>query len=295
MGGCTLFPRDHYMNAVNVDTLPVLPQSANWLSDLGNGTPAPLKFPTSRIWQGARGGTPLNLVDSRQRGFTNVLLNYSYSPNAFRGPYPIPSDPKVQGHPSAQWDKHLLTVDVADCRAYELIQYDPFMVALSGIHSALSGASYPLDTTDMPRMTTNSPKTPMIGQYVRVDEVAAGEIPHVMAFCSDRISPSHLWPARDSDGVIPGPNAMPMGTWIRLKADVDASSFPAGARAVVEALRERGAVLTDTCSHSFSLLAENSASWNDSVMQQISRLTTSDFEVVDTTPMKVSETSYQIR
>lgn len=295
MGGCTLFPRDHYMNAVNVDTLPVLSESSRWLADLGAGQPAPLRFPTSRIWNGARGGTPLNLVDSRERGFTRVLLNMSYAPRSFPGPYPIPANPKVQGFPSAQWDKHLLVVDVADCRAYELIQYDPFLVALTGIHSALSGASYALDSTAMPPTTTNSPNTPMIGQYIRHEEVVNGEIPHVMAFCSNRISPTWVWPARRSDGVVPGADAMPMGAWIRLKSTVDPSVFPPGARAVVEALRERGAVLTDTCSHSFSLLAENSGDWNDTVMQQLSRLTTSDFEVVDSSQMKVSDTTFQIR
>ena len=180
-----------------------------------------------------------------------MWLNYSYKPKSFPGPYPIPSEPKVQGHPGAAWDKHLLVVDTADCRAYELIQYDPFLVALTGVHTALGGTAYPLDSTEMPATTTNAPNTPMIGQYIRADEVAAGEVPHVLAFCSNRVStasslagPQERWPARSASG------SMPMGSWIRLKARVDPASFPGGARPVVETLRERGAVLTDSCGHS---------------------------------------------
>jgi hypothetical protein len=295
MGGCALYPPDHYMNAVDVDTLEVHPRSATWLRDLGAGTDATLLFPSSRIWAGSRAGTPLNLVDSRVSGFTRVLLNYSYAPKAFRGPYPIPEDPKVQGYPSAQWDKHLLVVDTAECRAYELIQYDPFVVALTGVQSALNGTTYPLDSTEMPVQTTNSPNTPMLGQYVRVDEVRAGEVPHVMAFCSNRISRSFTWPARSSDGQLDGPDSMPMGTWIRLQQRVDPATFPPGARAVVTALQERGAILTDTCAHSFRLMAENSGEWNDADMQQLSRLDTADFEVVDASAMRADSTSYRVR
>ncbi len=295
MGGCALYPPDHYMNAIQVDTLPVDPRSQTWLEDLGAGSAAPLRFPTSRIWDGARGGVPLNVVDSDQIGFTDVTLSPDYVSRAYTGPYPIPPDPKVQGYPSAQWDKHLLIVDTADCQAYELIQYDPFVAALTGHHTAMSGVRYPLDTTAMPRITTNSPNTPMIGQYVRQAEVDAGEVPHVMAFCSNRIGTGHRWPARSSDGALDGSGAMPMGAWVRLKSSVESASFSTAARAVVDALKERGAVLTDTCSHSFSLLAENSADWNDAVMQQLTALDTSDFEVVDATPMRADSTSYRIR
>jgi len=295
MGGCALYPPDHYMNAVNVDTLPVDPRSAAWLEDLGGGEDASVHVTRSQLRDGIRGGTPLNVVDSRETGFTHVFLNYSYSPRSFPGPYPIPRQPKVQGHPGAAWDKKLLVVDTADCRAYELIQYDPFLVALTGVHSALGGASYPLDSTAMPASTTNAPNTPMIGQYIRADEVTAGEVPHVLAFCTNRTITSHRWPARMSDGQLSGPNSMPTGAWIRLKDDVDPATFPSGARPVVETLRERGAVLTDTCGHSFSLLTENSTEWPDDDLKELRNLNASDFEVVDSSLMMVDQGSFRIR
>ncbi len=295
MGGCALYPPEHYMNAVNVDTLPVEPRSAVWLDDLGGGEDASVHVTRSTLRDGVRGGTPLNVVDSRVTGFQNVWLNFSYKPKSFPGPYPIPPEPKVQGHPGAAWDKHLLVVDTADCRGYELIQYDPFLVALTGVHSALGGTSYPLDSTEMPATTTNAPNTPMIGQYIRADEVAAGDVPHVLAFCSNRVSSDHRWPARKSDGQLDGAGSMPMGSWIRLKDGVDPASFPGSARPVVETLRERGAVLTDSCGHSFSLLAENSTEWPDDHLKELRNLRASDFEVVDSSLMMVSPESFRIR
>jgi hypothetical protein len=137
----------------------------------------------------------------------------------------------------------------------------------------------------------------MIGQYVLNSEVKSGTIPHVMAFCSQntRISTTSMWPARKSDGFNTAADAMPMGTWLRLGADVDSSSFTGGARVIVEALQTRGAILTDSCAHQFSLLAENSAAWDNADMAQLTRLTPADFEAVNSAAMKVSDTSYAVR
>jgi hypothetical protein len=238
---------------------------------------------------------PINVVDSRITGFSDVMINPSASSKAYRGRYPIPPNPKVQGHPSAQWDKHLLMVDVADCTVYELIQYDPLIVALTGRHSALSGTRYPLDSVEWPGITTNSPNTPMIGQYVLHQEVVDGDVRHPIGFCTDSISTAHQWPARASDGRVDSPSAMPMGAWIRLRSDADLAGFGPGARTVARALREHGAVLTDTCSHDFHLMAENSSRWNDDDLQALRSLTAADFEVVDVRPMQADAGSFRIR
>ena len=79
-----MHPADHFLNATNVDTLPVHPSSAAWLASMG-GSAAELKFPTSRIWDSARSGMPINVVDSRITGFTTVVINPSASTRAYRG------------------------------------------------------------------------------------------------------------------------------------------------------------------------------------------------------------------
>lgn len=294
IGGCDLYPTDHFLNATNVDTLPVVAQSDTWIAGLGDGS-APLNFPSGKIWDGARGGMPINVVDSRVTGFSNVVFNPWGNSKTYKGPYPLPSKPKIQGHPSAQWDRHVLVVDVAECMGYELMQYDPTVRALTGSHNAHSGIRYSLSTTDRPTFTTNAPNTPMLGQYVMYDEVQAGRIDHPIGFCSNVVGTGHVWPAQASDGPIDSPDAMPMGSWLRLRADADLSELGPQAMVVADALREHGAVLTDSCPHTFNLLGENSALWADSDLETISTLSPADFEVVDSSLMQVDSTSYRIR
>ena len=298
LGGCRVFPADHYMNATNVNSLPVRAESAAWLNSIG-GASTNLVAPSSNIWQGSRPGTPMNIVDSRSTGFKPVTFGHDWSAKSYLGPYPLPASPALQGAPnlSGAWDKRLMVVDSAECMAYELIQYSQVWNGTSFNRNALAGVRYPLNSNDMPLGTTNAPNTPMIGQYVLNSEVKSGTIPHVMAFCSQntRISTSSLWPARKSDGFNTAADAMPMGTWIRLGSNIDPSSFTGGTRVIVEALQTRGAILTDSCAHQFSLLAENSADWNNADMAQLTRLTPADFQVVDSAIMKVSDSSYAVR
>lgn len=291
---CTVHPPDHFLNAVGVDKLPVHPKSSTWLNSLG-GKDALVKFPTSQVWQGSRSGTPINVVDSSVTGFERVTMNPWGSPKSFHGPYPMPTNPRVTGDPTPAWDRRLLIVDVADCMAYELIQYDLQLARLTGAHTALSGTRYPLNTTDWPTLTTNAPQTPFIGQLALQSEVASGVVPHVLGFCSDSISTSHVWPARDSDGKVASPNAMPMGTWIRLKATAKTTGFGPSAQAIVTALRTRGAVLTDTCAQDLFIQGENSTAWNDADLRALRTLSAADFEVVDTTSMRVHPKSFAIR
>ncbi len=298
LGGCRVFPADHYMNATNVNSLPVRAESAAWLDSIG-GASTNLVAPSSNVWQGSRPGTPMNIVDSRSTGFKPVTFGHDWSAKSYLGPYPLPASPALQGAPnlSGAWDKRLMVVDSAECMAYELIQYTQVWNGTSFNRNALAGARYPLNSNDMPLGTTNAPNTPMIGQYVLNSEVNSGTIPHVMAFCSQntRISTSSLWPARKSDGFNTAADAMPMGTWIRLGSNIDPSTFTGGTRVIIEALQTRGAVLTDSCAHPFSLLAENSADWNNADMAQLTRLTPADFQVVDSAVMKVSDSSYAVR
>ncbi len=298
LGGCKVFPADHYMNARNIETLPVRAESAAWLNSIG-GASSNLVAPSSTIWQGSRPGTPINIVDSRATGFKPIIFGHDWSAKSYLGPYPLPSAPLLQGapNPTGTWDKRLMVVDSAECIAYELIQYQQLWIGTSFLRTALAGTRYPLNSNEMPTGTTNAPNTPLIGAYLLNSEVKSGTIPHVMAFCSQntRISTSSIWPARKSDGFNTAPDAMPMGTWVRLGEGADPESFSGGARVVVEALQTRGAILTDSCAHQFSLLAENSSDWNNADMAQLTRLTPADFEVVHSAALKISDTSYAVR
>lgn len=295
IGGCPVFPRDHFLNATNVDRLPVHPDSNRWTAYLARGgTAARLGVPSSSVWEGSRGGMPFNVVDSRQTGFSRVVLSPDWTATSHRGGYPIPKDPMVEGYPGVAFDKHLLMVDVADCTGYELIQYEPTTYRLIGLHTAMAGTRYRLDDGDHTAYTTNAAGTPMIGQYAMADEVVAGRLAHVIGFCTDELSSKVVWPARSSDGKDRSPDAPPMGTWLRLKADVDLRKFSGQARTIAEALRRHGMVLTDTCGHQFALFGESSSRWNATELAQLRNLTARNFEVVDPTPMKRSNSSFRI-
>jgi len=294
IGGCTVYPRDHFLNAREVDTLPVHPRSADYVRFLG-GEDTTLKTPSSSVWEGSRPGMPINVVDSRETGMKSVQLNTNWTTRGWFGGYPIPSSPRIQGYPGTAWDRHLIMVDQADCTAYELIQYDRHVYDLTGLHTALSGVKYSLFSTDMPKITTNVANTPMVGQYVMVDEANAGRVEHPLAFCSSTTGAGVTWPARMSDGQWDRPDAPPIGTWIRLRADVDLGRFEGQALAIAKAMREHGMVLTDTCGHRFSVLGENSDGWNKSQLTELGRLTIADFEAVDVSPMKRSDDSFRIR
>ncbi len=293
IGGCTIFPRDHFLNAREVDTLGVHPRSAEYVRFLG-GRDTTLKAPSSNIWQGSRGGMPINVVDSRDVPMRSVTLNKNWTTRGWFGGYPIPRSPRVEGHPGTAWDRHLVMLDVADCTGYELIQYDRELAALTGFHTALSGTKYSLSSTDMPRITTNVANTPLIGQYVTLAEANSGKVDHPVGFCSSTTGKGVTWPARMSDGQWDRPDAPPIGTWIRLRADVDISHLKGQALAIAKGMREHGMVLTDTCGHRFSVMAENSDGWNKTQMQQLAKLTIADFEAVDVTPMMRSESSFRI-
>jgi len=293
IGGCQLFPRNHFLNATSVDRLPVRAESSAWTSFLGGTSTKLVAGFTSAVWSGSRPGMPMNVVDSRTTGMTSVLLDHTYT-DSYTGGYPVPANPVVEGAPNPEWDKHVIMVDQADCTSYELIQYDSLWRTLFGSVKALAGARVPLNSV-VPTRTTNAAQTPMVGQNVLVSEVAAGKVDHVVGFCTTELHPGHVWPARASDGKSTNPSAMKTGAWLRLRASTPTSTFSGQARPIVEALKTHGMVLTDTCGQKFALMGENSTAWNDAELAQLGRLTAADFEVVDTTPMKVADTSWAVR
>ncbi len=270
------------------------PDSDTFVRLLG-GPDEQLRTPRSSIWEGSRPGMPINVVDSRETGMTDLELNHSYTARSHFGPYPLPTSPRIEGYPGRAWDKHLVTVDVADCSAYELIQFNPDVRGLSGRRTALAGTRYSLAGTEMPEMTTNVANTPLVGQYVMVDEVNAGRVEHPIGACTRNGRGESTWPARNSDGPHDTPDAPPMGSWMRLRGDVDLERFTGQARPVADALRNHGLILTDTCPHPLSIMGENSDGWVDDDMAQLGELTMADFEFVDVTPMIVSEDSFAIR
>ena len=114
-----------------------------------------------------------------------------------------------------------------------------------------------------------------------------------------------LWPALRSDGQSLDADAVPMGAWLRLRADVDLTGAPPAVRVVATALQVHGLLLGDTggTADAIHLKLEKSDAWRgpdgadaEAALAGIGAwITIGDFEVVDPTPMRSDRGSFAIR
>ena len=268
-GGCPIFPADNVWHA-DVSKLPVHASSAAWVGSIGAAKNAHPDF-------GSEFGIP---VTSVPKGTATVKVAFEYSGESDKGPYPIPANVKVEGGSNADGDRHVILLDSAACKAYELYAARP---AGDGSWKAGSGAIFDLRSNALRTAgwtSADAAGLSILGGLVRYDEVAAGRVDHAIRITAPRTRNAYIWPARhaassSSDAALP-----PMGARFRLKASVDTSRFPAQARVVAEALKRYGAILADNGSSWFFTGTEDSR-WNNNALNALKTLKGSDFEAVD--------------
>ncbi len=297
VAGCPLFPRDNVFHA-SVASLPVKPNSASTIAAAGGAAMTLNPGFSSGIWMGSRGGYPVNVVDSRTAPRAGFLLGtYGYLSDNVA--VPMPANPQVEGAPGLAWDRHLLVVDSATCSSYEAWFTSPpySQYNWGGTWTAETLVRLDLATNQPRRLgTTMAAGTSMLHGLVRYDEVAAGDIDHVLHMSLPTISSaSPVWPAMRTDGRDPNPANAPMGTWFRLRADADLSGLGPQALVVARALQQHGAVLTDTGHNGATIVGEPDDRWNDLDLSGLRRFNLTSFEVVDPSAMIVDPASHQIR
>ena len=87
----------------------------------------------------------------------------------------------------------------------------------------------------------------MLSGLVRYEEVAAGRVDHAVGINLPKVKLAPpIWPANRTDGRSTDPSAPAMGTWFRLRPEVDLSTLGPQARIIAEAMKVHGAVLSDT-------------------------------------------------
>ena len=174
IGGCPVFPPDSVWNA-RVDTLPVHPQSAAWIATIGSAKPLHPDFGT--VYAGAPNGIPYVVVPA---GAPGIAVSFDYADESDPGPYPIPSDPPIEGGPASTGDRHVLVVEAEGCRLYELYAAYPNG---DGSWRAGSGAIFDLRSNALRPSTWTSADAaglPVLPGLVRFDEASAGEIAHAL-------------------------------------------------------------------------------------------------------------------
>jgi hypothetical protein len=286
--GCPVFPVDNVWNTA-VDTLPVDANSSAYVATIGAAKPVHPDFGT--VYNGAANGIPFIAVGGSQ---AKVPVSFTYAGESDPGPYPIPPDVPIEGGPQSSGDRHVLVLDCAAGKLYELFAAYPNP---DGSWAAGSGAVFGVFSNSLrPSSWTSADAAglPILPGLVRYDQVNAGEIAHALRFTAPQTRNTFIWPARHQASSLSGTQYPPMGQRFRLKASVDTSGFGPNVQIILRALKKYGMFLADNGS-SWFLSGAPDPRWNDDELHQLSLLHGSDFEAVDESSLMIDPNSAQAR
>jgi len=275
---CPLFPANNAWNQ-RVDKLPVAGNSAQLIASIGLNAPVHADFGSGK-WDGGPIGIPFDVV-SRNTHRSHVSFEYADESNRVR--YPIPRHVHIEGGTHATGDRHAILVDKSSCRLYELYA----LRRTSGGWTAGSGAVWSLRSNRLrPAGWTSADAAglPIFPGLARWDEVARGVIDHALRFTASQTRRAYVYPARHYASSSNDPSLPPMGLRVRLRANVNVSSFPRQARIVLRALQRYGMILADNGSPWYVSGAPNRR-WSNDDLHSLGRLSGADFEVVDTSSL----------
>lgn len=286
---CPIFPANNVWNTP-IDQLPVDLQSDAYIASIGTNTGLHPDFGTE--WEGAPIGIPYNIVTSAQ---LLSPISFDYASESDPGPYPIPSNPLIEGGPYSDGDRHILILEKDNCILYEIYHAYPLG---NGTWQAGSGAIYNLRSNDLRPDTWTSADAaglPILPGLVRYEEVQAGEINHALRFTAANTRNQHVWPARHHASSNVNPNVPPMGQRFRLKASFDISGFSPDVQIILKALKIYGMFLADNGSDWYITGAPDSR-WDDEMLVvELRQVKGSDFEAVDEAGIIVDPNSGQVK
>jgi hypothetical protein len=272
LNGRRPFPDDNPWNTP-IDHEPVDPNSDLLIASIG--ADANLHPDFGANWNGGPFGIPYVVVEGSQPG---VAVSFLYHDESDPGPYPIPDDAPIEGGADSDGDRHIIVIDRDNWMLYELFDAHP----TGNGWQAGSGAIFDLNSNALrPAGWTSADAAglPIFPGLVRYDEVEAGEIEHALRFTVNSTRRAYTYPARHWASSSNDPSLPPMGMRVRLKADVDISTYPEAAQVVLRALKTYGMILADNGGNWFVSGAPDPR-WDDDAMNSLKQLTGRDFEVV---------------
>jgi hypothetical protein len=224
-------------------------------------------------------GFPYSVVGAGQ---PKLPIHYTaYGEESDPGPFPIPPRAPVEGGNRSDGDRHVLVVDRAGCRLYEL--YRAFYVPQPRPHwNADSGAEWDLRSTSRrPEGWTSADAAglPIFPGLVRYDEVAAGRLDHAIRVTFESTRDAWIHPASHCAGDTSDPAAPPMGLRLRLRAGYGLGRFRGQARTIAQAMKRYGLIVADNGSNWF-FSGTSDRRWDDENLNQLKRIPGSAFEVV---------------
>jgi hypothetical protein len=289
IAGCPVFTENNVWNAP-VDSLPVDPNSQNYIATIGSGKGLHADF-GSGTWDGGPIGIPYTIVNGSQ---AKVSVTFDYADESDPGPYPVPPDALIEGGPQSTGDRHVLVIDKDNCMLYELYSAYP---QANGTWQAGSGAIFDLRSYALRPATWTSADAaglPLLPGLVRYDEVASGEIKHAVRFTAPQTKRAFIWPARHYASSLTGQQYPPMGQRFRLKANFDISGFSGDAQVILRALKKYGMILADNGS-SWFISGAPDPRWNNDLLHELSRVSGSAFEAIDESSLMISPDSGQVK
>lgn len=291
-GGLALFTAPNAWNTP-VDTAPLHPSSSamlGWLTSAGGfgGGRMQVDF-TIKVLE-ASPSTPF-------REFTPGPS--FYTPDCDQFPFPVPVGGSIEGESgyacTSGGDCHLLVVDRANARLYEMYQADLSGSTFTGGCAVKwdLGVSYPPDLRGDQCTSTDAAGLPITALLFTADELAAGSIDHAIRFILPNArmrAGAYVRPATHAGGPYGPAEAPPYGSRFRLRADYPVASLASpGARVVARALQKYGMILSDGGTIALTAADDEFTThkWSETAFDShsLTALLPSDFEVVDTGPV----------
>ncbi|MCA8996872.1 MAG: hypothetical protein KDA80_07800 [Planctomycetaceae bacterium] len=278
LGGKRPFPDDNAWNQT-IDDLPVDPFSDIMIRTIGIDKNLHPDF-GAEYWDGSPNGIPYIVVSGDQKPVPIVYT--AYGDESDPGPFPIPPNAPIEGHPRDEGcDRHCLVIDRDNWRVYELFR--AFNIADGRLWRAECGATFDLAKhPDRPEGWTSADAAglPIFPGLVRYDEtVELGEIRHALRFTTQRtrrafVPPASHWASRSHEQFLP-----PMGMRVRLRSDFDIAPFPPEAQVILTCLKKYGMILADNGGDWFISGAPDPR-WNDEAIRTLKQVKGYNFEVV---------------
>ncbi|MDQ2939014.1 MAG: hypothetical protein M3R23_00620, partial [Actinomycetota bacterium] len=259
LGDCGIFPQP----SAAADA-PSVPDESAWNQDI-SGAPVDPNSDAYIAYINSHGGAMLHpdFGSPRAYGFPYAVVGKhakrsrvhftAYGDESDHGRYRVPAHAPVEGGNQSDGDRHVLVVDKARCRLYEL--YRAFFVGQPRKHwNADSGVIWNLRSAGLRTdgfTSADAAGLPIFPGLVRYDEARSGAINHAIRVTVDSTQNAWINPASHCAGDTSNPDAPPMGLRLRMRAGYDISGITTIAHTIVVAMKQYGFVIADNGSNWF--------------------------------------------
>jgi hypothetical protein len=287
VGNCPIFPASN-----TAGNAPSAGDESTWNQDISQA-PLDPNSPAYISYIGAHGGDFLHpdFGSPRQYGFPYAVVgkrqkrtkvNFTaYGDESDHGAYRVPLKALVEGGQTSDGDRHVLTVDSARCKLYELGRAfarkrpKPHWNADVGVIWDLRSPALRPDGFT----SADAAGLPIFPGLVGYDEAASGHINHAIRMTVSSTQDAWIHPASHCAGSTSNSSAPPMGLRLRLSSGYDISGITGPAHAIAVALKLYGVIIADNGSNWY-ISGTSDRRWSDDNLDQLKSIPGSAFQVV---------------